>query len=173
MKKMFLMASAVLAVSGSAALAENTKVCFEAETPGKIQTPLKKVTGKGAVVSGGGYLDIPWDQNKTKGIGSATYTFKAPKAGSYILWARCFWANGCGNSIKASVNGNEKTAKLLGEDGTYDAWHWVGGKARVNLKQGDNTLVLYNSETGVQTDQFFLCTDPDYTPVGIRKITKW
>lgn len=173
MKNMFLLAGATLAISGGAALADNAKVCFEAETPSKIVTPLKKVMGKGTVVSGGGYLEIPWDQNKTKGIGSATYTINAPKAGSYVLWARCFWANGCGNSILAAVNTNDKEAgKILGEDGTYDAWHWVGGKARVTLKQGKNTLTLFNRETGVRVDQFFLCTDPDYTPVGIRKITK-
>ncbi len=171
MKMTFLWAGAVLAMSGGAALAENTKVCFEAEKPGSIVAPLKKVTGKGSAVSGGGYLDIPWDQNKTKGIGSATYTFYAPKAGLYYLWARTFWANGCGNSIKASVNAPKDNAKLLGEDGTYDAWHWVGGKARVSLKAGKNTLVLYNSETGVRVDQFFLCTDPDYTPVGKRTPT--
>ncbi|RYX81501.1 hypothetical protein EON83_23790 [bacterium] len=165
----FLWAGAVLAISGGAALAENSKVCFEAEKPGSIQSPLKKVTGKGADISGGGYLEIPWDENKTKGIGKATYTFNAPKAGSYYVWARTFWANGCGNSIQVSVNGSD--GKILGEDGTYDAWHWVGGKARVTLKAGKNTLVLSNRETGVRVDQFFLCTDADYTPTNIRKIT--
>lgn len=170
MKSQFLLASAVLALTGSAALAANTKVCFEAEKPGKIESPLRKVTGKGAVVSGGGYLEIPWDQNATKGIGNATYSINAPKAGAYIVWARCFWANGCGNSIQVAVNGGGP--KVLGEDGTYDSWHWVGGKARVTLKAGKNTLVLHNRETGVQVDQIFLCTDPDYTPVGIRPITK-
>ncbi|BCM92296.1 hypothetical protein IAD21_04175 [Abditibacteriota bacterium] len=172
MKMTFLWAGAVLAISGGGALASNSKVCFEAEKPISIISPLKKVTGKGAVASGGGYLEIPWDQNVTKGIGSATYTFNAPKAGLYYLWARTFWANGCGNSIKAAVNNTKENSKILGEDGTYDAWHWVGGKARVTLKAGKNTLVLYNSETGVRVDQFFLCTDPDYTPVNIRPITK-
>lgn len=172
MKNTFLCASAVLAISGGAALADNAKVCFEAEKPISIESPLKKVTGKGAAPSGGGYLEIPWDENKTKGIGKAVYSINAPKAGTYYLWARTFWANGCGNSIKAGVGTDKSAAKVLGEDGTYDAWHWVGGRARVSLKAGKNTFVMYNNETGVQVDQFFLCTDPDYTPVGKRTITK-
>ncbi len=170
MKTQFLLASAVLAVSGGVALADNAKVCFEAETPVKIESPLRKVMNKDAGASNKSYLEIPWDQNKTKGIGTATYTFNAPKAGSYYLWARCFWANGCGNSIQAGLS--KTSLKVLGEDGTYDAWHWVGGKARVQLKAGKNTLVLHNHETGVRVDQFFLCTDADYTPAGPRKVTK-
>lgn len=170
MKNVFL-ASALLALGSVPALADNAKVCFEAEKPIKMESPLRKVMGQGSAVSGGGFLEIPWDQNKTKGIGSATYSFNAPKAGVYFLWARCYWANGCGNSILASVNEGGSGGKILGEDGTYDAWHWVGGRARVKVKQGRNTLVLHNRETGVRVDQFFLCTDPNYTPVGKRPDT--
>lgn len=168
--KTFLFAGALLALSPALAHADNVKICFEAEKPVKIESPLRKVTGKGSAVSGGGYLEIPWDQNKTKGIGSATYTINAPKTGIYTLWARCYWANGCGNSILAGTGGSE--GKILGEDGTYDAWHWVGGRARVKLNAGKNTFVLHNRETGVQVDQFFLCTDSNYTPVGKRPVTQ-
>ena len=147
--------------------AANAKVCFEAEKFVAIESPLKKISQSG--VSGGGAIEIPWDQNKTKGIGSATYKFNVPTAGVYYVWARTFWANGCGNSVKVNVNNSGD--KILGEDGTYDAWHWVGGRARVQLKAGVNTLVLKNSETGVKVDQFFFCQDKDYIPVGPRKVT--
>lgn len=169
MKTSFFLLGAAL-VPVSAALAANAKVCFEAETPKSIETPLKKVTGQGKSVSGGGFLEIPWDQNKTKGIGSASYTFNVKTAGVYTVWARTFWANGCGNSVEVSVNGGD--SKILGEDGTYDTWHWVGGRARVTLKAGANTLKLHNRETGVRVDQFFFCQDADYIPVNIRTITK-
>jgi hypothetical protein len=162
-------AANLMVISG--ALAQNTKVCFEAEGAGKIVSPLQKKSGAAAkLVSGGGYIEIPWDNNKTKGIGSATIRFNVKKAGVYNLWSRVFWANGCGNSIEAVVNGG--SPKILGEDGTYDRWHWVGGSAKVALKAGTNVLVLKNRETGVKVDQFFLCTDSDYVPVGPRKITK-
>ena len=162
-----LFLGAAIALSTSAALAANAKVCFEAEKTTTIESPLKK--GKDARASGGGSIEIPWDENKTAGIGKATYKFNVKTAGTYYLWARTFWANGCGNSIKVNVNGSGD--KILGEDGTYDAWHWVGGRARVALKAGQNTLTLKNKETGVQVDQFFFCQDSEYTPAGPRKVT--
>lgn len=165
----FFILGAALALLAPASFAANAKVCFEAEKTATIESPLKKVSGQGAVVSGGGYLEIPWDQNKTKGIGSATYKFNVKTAGTYYVWARTFWANGCGNSVEVEVNNGD--GKILGEDGTYDTWHWVGGRARVTLKAGVNTLKLKNRETGVRVDQFFFCQDGDYSPTGIRKIT--
>ncbi len=173
MNKMMLaaVAAVVSGVAGQTARAENTKVCFEAESASSVQSPLRKVLGSGLKpYSGRGYMEIPWDQNKTKGIGSATIHFKAPRTGVYTLWARVYWANGCGNSILTVVNGG--SPKILGQDGNYDKWHWVGGKAKVALKAGQNVLVLKNRETGVRVDEFFLCTDPEYTPVGVRPSTQ-
>ncbi len=163
------LAGSALALLAPSAFAANAKVCFEAEKPATIESPLKKMSGQGATVSGGGFLEIPWDQNKTKGIGEATYKFNVKTAGTYYVWARTFWANGCGNSVE--VEANNGSSKILGEDGTYDAWHWVGGKARVALKAGMNTLTLKNRETGVRVDQFFFCQDGDYTPVNKRPVT--
>ena len=167
MKNIFL--TAALLALPVAAQAANTKICFEAEKPSSIETPLKKVTGKTGKISGGGYLEIPWDRNETKGQGQAGYRFTVKQPGTYTLWARSFWQNGCGNSILVSVNGGAPA--IMGEDGTYGEWKWRGG-VRVKLNAGANTLILKNRETGVQVDQFFLCTDPDYTPVGVRKITQ-
>ena len=163
---LFLAGAALISVV-PAAFAANVKVCFEAEKYVSIVSPVKKASESGA--SGGGVIEIPWDKNKTKGIGSATYRFNVKTAGVYYVWARTFWANGCGNSVGVAVNGSGD--KVLGEDGTYDAWHWVGGKARVQLKAGVNTMVLHNRETGVKVDQFFFCQDANYTPVGKRTIT--
>lgn len=165
-------AAALAAVCGSTglALAANAKVCFEAESASSVSSPVKKVTpGSNKKWSGRGYLDIPWDKNETKGIGSATVKVNVKTAGTYYLWARTFWANGCGNSIGVGVNGGDSIT--LGEDGTYDKWHWVGGRARVTLKAGSNTFLIKNRETGVRVDQVFLCQDPDYTPVGKRPVT--
>ena len=163
---LFLAGAALISVV-PAAFAANAKVCFEAEKYVSIVSPLKKVGQSGT--SGGGVIEIPWDQNKTKGQGSATYRFNVKTAGVYYVWARTYWANGCGNSVAVAVNGSGDNT--LGEDGTYDAWHWVGGRARVRLKAGVNTMVLKNRETGVKVDQFFFCQDKDYTPTGIRPIT--
>lgn len=162
--------AALLAFGTSAAHAANAKVCFEAEGAASVQKPLRKVQGSAnKPYSGKGYLEIPWDKNESKGVGQAVYTFNVKTPGVYTLWARTFWANGCGNSVAVSVNGGP--VKILGEDGTYDKWHWVGGTAKVKLNAGANKLVLKNRETGVSVDQFFLSQDSGYTPTGIRKVT--
>ena len=171
-KKSLAGAAALAAVCGSTGLAwaANAKVCFEAENASSVSSPIKKVTpGSSNKYSGRGYLDIPWDKNKTKGVGSATVKVNVKTAGTYYLWARTYWANGCGNSIGVSVNSGESST--LGEDGTYDKWHWVGGTTRVTLKSGSNTFVIKNRETGVRVDQIFLCQDGEYTPTGKRPVT--
>jgi len=170
-QKVIGLAAAMLGLLPGAAWASNNKICFEGEAPSQLVSPLKKVLpGYNKLYSGRGYLEIPWDRNKTKGLGSATYRIKVDKPGLYYLWARTFWQNGCGNSIAVKVNGQAPV--ILGEDGTYDHWHWVGGTARVKLNAGVNTFVIQNRETGVRVDQVFLCESADYAPTGIRKITQ-
>jgi len=167
-----LMAGLALAATGAgatSALAANERVCFDAEEAVTIRPTLKKVVaGAKKDYSGKGYIEIPWDRNESKGTGDATFKVNVKTAGTYYLWARTFWLNGCGNSIGVSVNGSER---ILGEDGTYERWHWVSSPTRVSLKAGQNVIVLKNRETGVRVDQFFLCQDGEYTPTGVRKIT--
>ena len=171
MKHTLFIAAALLASTG-ASYAAGARICFEAEKPASMTKPFHpvKVTDTKDKVSGTGYLEIPWDRNKTKGEGQANYTVKVTTPGVYTVWARAYWANGCGNSIGVSVNGGPMA--VLGEDGTYDSWHWVGGRFKVALKAGNNTLVFKNHETGPRVDQFFLCQDASYEPTGIRKITQ-
>lgn len=167
MKNKITLALAALALSSAAQAA--TKICLEAESAGTVQAALKKVTpGSNTAYSGKGYIHIPWDKNETKGQGQATLKLNVAKAGNYYLHARTFWENGCGNSILLSVNGQER---MLGEDGTYNAWHWVDNTVKVPLKAGMNTIVLKNRETGVKIDQIFLTDDSEYAPVGKRKVT--
>ena len=173
-KKQVIGAAMALATTGMAAtcaMAAGARVCFDAEAAASMETPLKKVMpGASKQYSGRGFVEIPWDKNETKGMGQAGYRVNVKTAGTYTLWARTYWLNGCGNSIAVSVNGGP--VAVLGEDGTYDKWHWVGGKARVRLKAGANTVVLKNRETGVRVDQFFLSQDDEYTPTGVRKVTQ-
>ena len=170
-QKVVGVAVAMLGLLPCAAWASNNKICFEGESPNQLVSPLKKILpGYDNGYSGRGFLEIPWDRNKTKGLGEATYRVKVAKAGLYYLWARTFWQNGCGNSIAVAVNGSAPV--VLGEDGTYDHWHWVGGTARVQLNASVNVFVIKNRETGVRVDQVFLCESGDYVPTGIRKITQ-
>lgn len=167
--KMICAAGAALVLLSPLAIAGTARVCFEAGKPVSLQSPLRIVKSSEPQVSGGHYLDIPWDLNKTKGIGAAIYKVNAKSAGLYYLWARTYWTSGCGNSIYVSVNGGNNI--ILGQDGQHDAWHWVGGATRVTLKAGVNTIAIKNRETGVRVNQVFLTEDAEYTPQGIRKDT--
>lgn len=168
-KSHFGLLAAGVALISTVAHAENLKICVEAETATDIQPVLKKVVpGVSKDYSGKGFIHIPWDKNFTKGQGQATLKVNLTKAGSYYVFARTFWENGCGNSIGLTVNDQER---MLGEDGLYGKWHWVGSKTRVELKAGANTLILKNRETGVKIDQIFLCTDSEYEPTKLRPIT--
>jgi hypothetical protein len=178
MKKMTaqhgLRAGLALASTGllaTAALAANTKICWEAESATAATAPWKKsLPGPNKAYSGKGYLEVPWDKNEGKNKGLVTAKFNVKTGGTYYVWARVFWGNGCGNSIAPSIDGGSPIT--LGEDGTYDKWHWVGGDvARVSLKPGSHTLTIKLHEDGIKVDQFFLCTDPEYTPTGIRTVT--
>ncbi|RYX81659.1 hypothetical protein EON83_22950 [bacterium] len=150
--------------------ANDTKILIEAENPVDLQPVFEKVVTKSGQASGGAYLLIPWDENKAKRLGRVIYKFNVKKAGGYYLWARTFWTPDQGNSLKVSVN--EGGDKMMGEDGTYNQWHWVGGKAHVTLKTGENTLTLFYHEAGVRIDQFFLTQEKPDAPAPHRKIER-
>ena len=167
MKNKIALILAGLAVSSVAQAA--TKICIEAESAATVESVLKKVMpGASKDYSGTGYIHIPWDKNETKGKGQASFKLNAPKAGNYYVFARTFWENGCGNSILLIINGQER---MLGEDGTYNKWHWVNNPLKIPLKAGANTIILKNRETGVKIDQIFLTDDSQYEPTNMRKTT--
>ena len=143
-----------------------SKVCIEAETAKKVEPNFKIVTTKDKTIGGKGYLAIPG--NAGKGKGKAEYTFKITRPGVYYIWARTFWEDGCGNSVGAVIDHQPQV--VLGNDGTYDHWHWVTAKrTRFQLKAGEHTLTLLNREDGIRVDQILLVSDKDYVPTRIEK----
>ena len=169
MKKPFLSLTAAALLLAPLAAQAATKICLEAETSTDIQETLKKsLPGTSTLYSGKGYIEIPWDKNVSKGQGQATLKLNQSAAGTFYIWARTYWGNGCGNSIMLVVNGQER---ILGEDGTYGKWHWVDSRTKVELKSGLNTIVMKNRETGVKIDQIFLTNDAEYTPTKTRAVT--
>lgn len=154
-----------------AAAASDYTVTWEAEGAQKLEEPFKKRSGaksdkrpRPQKNSGSGYLEIPDKANgKSKeGDGSnlpgyARFEVNVPQAGSYKLWARVLWPNGCGNSFWAYKDGRPK--QKLGEDGTYDVWHWVELKgSKLALSKGTNVIIIGNREDGVLLDQLQVTT---------------
>jgi len=146
-----------------------TKICFEAELAKDVEAPMTVVNKTGKNWSGDGYIEVPEDSPKNKG--AAVYKILVSDPGNYYLWARTYWRNGCGNSVGVQVDNYSPVT--LGQDGTYNYWHWVEAKgAKFNLSAGKHTIKLLGREPGIMVDQIFLTKDPEYVPVGIRPVTQ-
>jgi hypothetical protein len=149
---------------------------WQAEDSSDIVSPFRQVKGtkkdkrvKPQKNSGSGYVEIPDKangDNKEEGAalpGKCTFKVNVPAAGSYHLWARVLWPNGCGNSFYVGKAGGPSVQ--LGEDGTYDAWHWLEADSKFVLARGVNVIELRNREDGVLCDEIQITTG-DRVPVG-------
>lgn len=120
------------------------------------------------------YLEIPQGAGKPPAVnGDASLPFKIDQKGTYYLWARVWWMDGCGNSFELSIDDGK--AFILGQDATYNRWHWVKIKARLSqlkLDVGEHVLKIANREDGVAVDQILLTRNKRYVPVGIEESAK-
>jgi hypothetical protein len=96
--------------------------------------------------------------------GFATYLVKIEKSAPYRLWLRAWWSDGCANAFAAAFDG--ATEHLVGNDGTYHAWHWVSGPV-FDLQSGVHTLAVLERKDGVELDQLLLANDDGLIPEGI------
>ncbi len=169
---------------GRTSLAQSTyTVTWEAEDAAKIEEPFKKRTGERAdkrpkpqTNSGAGWVEIPDKANGSKKEGEGTdlpgvarFKVNVPAAGAYIIWGRVLWPDGCGNSFWVLKEGRPR--QVLGEDGTYDAWHWRPCSTKLPLTKGVNVIEVRNREDGVLLDQLQITTDTRRAPTGPIKPT--
>ena len=159
------------------------KVCLEAETATELTAPMRVVDAENppaqakakpvAGASGNKYIEIPEGAGKPPDVlGDATFTFTIKKEGTYYLWARVYWPDGCGNSFGMSIDGAK--AFTFGQDGTEKRWHWVQAPKRLKqleLEAGKHTLQVSNREDGAIVDQILLVNHKRYVPVAIEDPT--
>ena len=141
---------------------------------------MKCIEDPGGKVSGNKVLAVPKvpPGEKVK-YDEVTYKVAVPADGVYYLWARTYWANGCGNAFEVKVQGYDtgKDAWVIGKDGTYDALHWVAltddskDPRPLRLHKGDVALTLGAKESGSRVDEFMLTTDKEKRPAGVYKPT--
>ena len=159
-------------VGGSEELASGAFVSIvEAETLLNIAKPFE--IHEDAACSGGRLVEIPdrilEDDAALRQVGM-TYPLEMQEAKTLHLWMRARWKDGCGNSVYVSWDG--ATPSLAGNDGTYQAWHWIYG-GDVNLTAGKHELALLPSEDGVEIDQLILCDDSQFRPRGVMSHEKF
>jgi hypothetical protein len=164
--------SVILAGLMTWASAAGTKVVFEAESYSSITPSMAKAVG--SMVSGGAYIHVPLlrphgvEEGAPTDQGRATYRIKIPVAGTYRFWALCNWHDGCGNSFFLKID--DKPAVVLGQDGTYQRWHWVKGPT-LHLGAGLHTVIVQYREDGAKLDQAMFTTDTRYVPVRAERAT--
>ena len=94
----------------------------------------------------------------------ASWSFSVPDAGPIATWYRVRWRDGCGNSFAVGIDGARPV--LVGNDGTYQSWHWVKGPT-ANVAAGPHALVLQPREDGIWLDQILVTSQTGLRPVGI------
>lgn len=173
MKKLLPIIVVVLCLVAVVAWAARGKVVVEAEKYVSIQASMAKAVS--SLASGGAFIQIPLrrphatSETGPADQGKATYKVNIGAAGSYRFWGRCHWQDGCGNSFFVKIS--DKPAVVLGQDGTYQRWHWVKGPT-VQLPAGQCTVVIQNREDGAKIDQFLLTSNLSYVPVRAETATQ-
>ena len=169
---------AVAVALGSPAAAQD-RIVLEAENSTDLKEPLviidaskPEVAKPAQGASGNKYLEIAQGKGKPAEGGTpgqAVLKFTVKKAGTYTLWCRCFWQDGCGNSFLMQLD--DQPTFIFGQDATYDVWHWVKAPAKLSqfkLSRGDHKLVIQNREDGVRIDQVVFVNDARYVPVDVE-----
>ncbi len=128
---------------------EQAGLRVEAETATEVQAPFAIVSLGDA--SGGQGLVIP--DRRGKGQGSARFVVQIPKAGTYALYARVYWDDGCSNSLGFRIAGQPD---LVLASETYERWHTLEAGHPLTLPQGELRVELMNLEDGIRLDYWGL-----------------
>lgn len=116
--------------------------------------------------SAGACLRIAPSAEKKAFGGSAEFAIELPKAQQVSIWFRTRWGGTCANSFELVAPAGP--LQLIGEDGTYGAWHWVKG-SRLPLAAGKNVFVMKPREPDVQIDQIVVTADEGFVPMGVEQ----
>ena len=103
-----------------------------------------------------------------EGKGSVSLRFTVPAATTAQVWFRVRWKGVCSNSLIAVFAGQPPLT--VGQDQTYDQWHWVKlDGPGLKLAAGEQTVVLREREDGIAVDQVLLTSDRDFVPMDIER----
>jgi hypothetical protein len=146
------------------AVAGKIRLWREAENPSEIQGPM--VVASDPAASGGAMITIPENAGTgwLKEIGGhASYDFTLPASGSFRLWARVKWNDGCGNSFSLQFNNGPRL--ITGNDAVFQEWHWLSVD-NIALPKGPIRVTISNREDGVALDKLLLTDDAALVPQG-------
>lgn len=110
----------------------------------------------------------PEGQDPDLKYGGAVYEVELAAPATCKIWIRAWWEGSCGNTVCLRVDDGGKIL-TIGNDGTYDAWHWLEAPVTFTLDKGVHTLYLLNREDGIRIDQILITSQMDYYPQGCEE----
>ena len=99
--------------------------------------------------------------------GGAAFDLTIDKEVAGKIWLRVWWEGSCGNTVFVKMDDGKPV--VVGNDGTYDAWHWLEAPHVYTLKPGKHKLYVLNREDGIRIDQILMTNDMEYFPQGIEE----
>lgn len=110
----------------------------------------------------------PEGQDPDMKHGGASYELTVNTPVTCKIWVRAWWEGSCGNTVCIRL-GEKGKPLTVGNDGTYDSWHWLEAPGEFTLDKGTHTLYLLNREDGVRFDQILVTNDMEYYPQGVEE----
>ena len=97
--------------------------------------------------------------------GGCVFEFELAREATGYLWFNVLWDGSCGNTLDVAVDGSA-TSYTVGNDGTYNAWHWQKSPKTYHFQPGRHRIAVLNREDGIKLAQVLLLNDKDYIPEG-------
>ena len=110
---------------------------------------------------------VPVGTNSTAAApanGWSTFTFNAPVAGTYRLWARILTPTTSVDSYWVRMDTGTWTTWDMPE---LTSWGWSQFATTYTLTAGSHTLRFAYREGGAKLDKVLLTTSTTYTPTGV------
>jgi hypothetical protein len=146
----------------------NAAVDAKTVTPPFERTPDSQ-SAKGTVLRIPDKKGVPPEgQEADMKYGGAAYEVQVTAPVTCKIWVRTWWEGSCGNTICVRL-GDQGKILTVGNDGTYDSWHWLEVPGTFSLEKGTVTLYLLNREDGIRIDQILITNDTEYYPQGVEE----
>ena len=122
--------------------------------------------GRGAPRAGHVHVPDEYSDETYVYEGSARFTFEAPEAGVYSMWARTMGLDGKSDSFFVKLDDRDEQEWHVGRAPEEPAWRWgaIATLAPVRLDAGEHTLRVRSREDGTRLDTIIVTNDPFFTP---------
>ncbi len=110
----------------------------------------------------------PEGKNPDLEYGGAVFEFETAEDFNAEIWLNVVWDGSCGNTIDIKLD-DEKRSVTVGNDGTYNVWHWMKSPKSYRLRAGKHKLYVLNREDGIKLSQVFITNDKNTVPSGFEE----